>query len=688
MNPKIPLLLLFIILITPGFPQKFLYFPTYNVDSLLNILPEQQTGDRVNTLNKLAVSLSFVDFDSSMHYAAEAMKLAEKLNYQAGIADVHTNYGHIYRYQGDYVKALNEYFRALKLYKKLGMKRQVASLYHQISIIHYLVVNHEKSLEYGFIALDSYRELTPEGISVGSVKDTMLIRSGMALIYFLQGKCEESLEITLNYLDIGQKNNFDKTDLYMFLILAGERYRCIGENDSAKKYLEKAISLPGNNPSMEALKYRAITSMGRVYLQEGNFDSMISLYRQAYAYYNKRGFLYMALSTSYFMGYTYYQYNDDATAEKYFKQAEKFFDEIVLRDSWHRHDSLKNITSWGLEMYFPLPPQKTKDIVWNTARWMYYWLYKINEESGKFESALNYHKLYTNSDDTLSKIRNLEGLVKLQLQYETQNYEEEIGLLAQETEFQEFKLKQSRYFMFGLSALVMLVVILAIVLIRQNRLRDQQQNLLLQQKLFRSQMNPHFIFNSLTSIQNFILDAEAHKASKYLSRFSKLIRNILDSSIQENVWLAQEISTIENYLELQKLRFKNKFDYSIEVDEAINPESINIPPMLAQPFIENSIEHGIKYKKSKGNIHIRFLLKNKCLVFEVEDDGVGRMEAQEILYKLNKDHKSLATAITHERIQALNKKRKKKITLHILDLRNNNGEAAGTKVILQIPSDL
>ena len=107
--------------------------------------------------------------------------------------------------------------------------------------------------------------------------------------------------------------------------------------------------------------------------------------------------------------------------------------------------------------------------------------------------------------------------------------------------------------------------------------------------------------------------------------------------------------------------------------------------MLAQPFIENAIEHGVKHKKSKGNIFIRFTLKNNCIVFEVEDDGVGREKAQEILYKQNKDHKSLATAITRERILVLNKKLKKKITLRILDLKNDKGEPAGTKVVLNIP---
>ncbi len=665
--------------------QKFILFPTYNVDSLLLILPAQQAEERVNTINNLAVSLSYVNSDSAKQYVDEAMKLAAQLNYKTGMANAFLYSGHTYRYQGKYVKALSEYLKAIKLYKKLGMKRQVASLYQQISIIHYLVSNFEMSLEYGFIAFDKYKEHKPDGTPVGNVADIMSIKSGAALIYFLQGECKESLEITLDYLKIGKKSNFNKTDLYLHLIVAGERFRCTGDIDSAKKYFRKAISTPSENTSMEALKYRAITSLGYIYLHEDNFDKMILHYQQANDFYNKRGFLYMALNTSAFMGYTYYQYKQAAIAEIYFKQAEKLFDEIVRRDSWHRHDSLKNITSWGLEIYFPLPPQKTKELAWKTAQWMYYWLYKINKESGKFETALNYHILYTNSQDTLNKISKLEELVKLQLQYETQNYEEEIGILSQETAFQELKLRQSKYFLFGMASLVIFVLILAIVLVRQNRLREQQKNLLLQQRLFRSQMNPHFLFNSLSSIHNFMLSEKPVTAASYLSRFSKLVRAILNSSVEEYISLTEEIGTIENYLELQKVRFPEMFDYTIEVDEVINPEITNIPSMLTQPFIENSIEHGIKHKNSKGNISVRFKMIDEIIIIEIEDNGIGREKAKELLPKPQTGYKSLSTSITQERIQVLNRSLKKKIKLNILDLKDSSGEPSGTKIILQIP---
>jgi LytS/YehU family sensor histidine kinase len=174
-------------------------------------------------------------------------------------------------------------------------------------------------------------------------------------------------------------------------------------------------------------------------------------------------------------------------------------------------------------------------------------------------------------------------------------------------------------------------------------------------------------------------------ASRYLSRFATLVRNILDSTAEELVPLEKEISTIENYLELQKVRYEGKFEYVIEVDETIETETISIPPMLAQPFIENSIEHGFKYKDGKGNIKVRFGLNGNLIRFEVIDDGIGREKAIEILLKQNKDHRSMATDITRERLAILNKKLKKKITLEIIDLKNEEGLGIGTKVVFEIP---
>jgi len=305
---------------------------------------------------------------------------------------------------------------------------------------------------------------------------------------------------------------------------------------------------------------------------------------------------------------------------------------------------------------------------------------------GNTGKAFEHYKEYIAAKDSIYTIESNKQIAEIEARYETAKKEKHIELLEKENELKKVEIKQNRYFLFGLSGIVVLIFLFALLFIRQNKLKSEQKIIQIKQKLLRSQMNPHFIFNFLSSIQNFIVNEEPYKASKYLSRFAKLIRNILDNSFEEYVPLDKEISTIEYYLELQKVRFPDKFDYTIEVDEAIDTEGMKIPPMLAQPFMENCIEHGFKHKETKGNISIRFKMKNNIIVFDVEDDGIGREKAQEILLKQDKDHKSLATAITHERLQILNKKLKQKIKLNITDMKNENNKPAGTKVTFDIPS--
>jgi len=224
-----------------------------------------------------------------------------------------------------------------------------------------------------------------------------------------------------------------------------------------------------------------------------------------------------------------------------------------------------------------------------------------------------------------------------------------------------------------------------LVYLRQNRLKNEHEKSQLQQKLLRSQLNPHFIFNSLSTVQNSIINEQPALANQYLSRFSKLMRNILDSSTIETIPVEEELYTIVNYLALQKIRYGDKFDYQIDVDESIDTSGTALPPMLAQPFIENSIEHGFRQKETKGMIWIRFRPQENYLVLEIEDNGIGRKSAGEFRAKDKKDYKSMATFLTQERIMLINKGKKRKISMEITDLMSSKGTPEGTLVKFHIP---
>ena len=210
----------------------------------------------------------------------------------------------------------------------------------------------------------------------------------------------------------------------------------------------------------------------------------------------------------------------------------------------------------------------------------------------------------------------------------------------------------------------------------------------LQQKLFRTQMNPHFIFNSLSSIQHLVISEDPVKASIFLSSFSNLVRGVLYSSNKDHTPIEDELKSIESYLSLQQFRYDNKFDYAIDVDPELDTESLTIPPLLAQPFIENAIEHGIRHKEGRGNIAVRFGLNDGSVHLEVEDDGVGRKKSHELEKGMKKDHVSMATEITRERLKILNRKSREKINFTITDLADEKGNPKGTKVSIIIPFEI
>lgn len=222
--------------------------------------------------------------------------------------------------------------------------------------------------------------------------------------------------------------------------------------------------------------------------------------------------------------------------------------------------------------------------------------------------------------------------------------------------------------------------------ITERRVAEEQIDNL-KQRVLRSQMNPHFIFNSLTSIQSFVIRNDATMASKYLNSFARLIRLILESSRHDYISLKSEIDILNYYLDIQKMRFSDNFNFTFEIDPDLDLDRIKIPPMLAQPFIENSIEHGIQHLDKLGELNIRFVKEDERLMFELRDNGIGR-EASDNMNKKNIfASKSLSTTIIKDRLSALNKYAKDIISYNVIDLKDDQNEAAGTQVIISIPID-
>ena len=220
--------------------------------------------------------------------------------------------------------------------------------------------------------------------------------------------------------------------------------------------------------------------------------------------------------------------------------------------------------------------------------------------------------------------------------------------------------------------------------------RMLHENLVLKQKAselemqaLRAQMNPHFIFNCLSSINRFILKNESEAASDYLTTFSKLIRMVLNNSKNTSISLEEELEMLRLYLDLEKLRFKNSFGYKISFPDHLDTGSVFIPPLLLQPVAENAIWHGLMHKDGSGTLEINFELQDNYLNCYLTDNGVGRQKAESFKSKSVEKQKSLGTQITAERI-ALNNKNDDPADFYIEDLVDTEGQAAGTRVTLRI----
>jgi len=222
----------------------------------------------------------------------------------------------------------------------------------------------------------------------------------------------------------------------------------------------------------------------------------------------------------------------------------------------------------------------------------------------------------------------------------------------------------------------------------KEKTRMSEQVSMLEQMALKAQMNPHFIFNSLNSIQQYVVDKDIVGANKYISGFSRLIRLTLDNSSKPEIPIAEEIKHLSQYLELEKMRTDNKFLYSISIPEEILQDDYSISPMVLQPFVENSIRHGIRYRNdSNGHIKIVVTHYEKGLRFIIEDNGVGREIAG--LYKsINPiEYQSKGISLTEQRINLMNRNRKEKIEILLTDIKDEKNATAGTRVVINYPNN-
>jgi signal transduction histidine kinase len=459
-------------------------------------------------------------------------------------------------------------------------------------------------------------------------------------------------QTALNYLreskDYSEKNNYkgwsaeaEMTDLYISM----------GNADSAKKYF-------GQKTQFSSSPKYAQLGLGQIQLLENKYDEAINTLTPLIDSFRKiPNFLILTVSK---LGAAY-------NGKGNYKEALRY-----------EYNALDKGQEWGKRFYI----MPVYEVIARTH-------YKL----GNTDSAYLYLDKYIKLKDSIQNAQFLYQLHKARK-------DASISLLMKDNEYQAKEIRRQAQLKNIFLGAILLLLITGIFIWRNINLRKkneqlqllrrqtelQQQAQDLEMKALKAQMNPHFIFNSLSSINWFILKNKTQQASDYLTSFSRLIRMVLNNSEKPVISLDEELKMLRLYLDMEQLRLEHSFDYKIEMMNNIDPAEIYMPPMILQPFCENAIWHGLAHKSEKGMLTVNFELQENILNCTITDNGVGREQAAKLNNNASHKEKSMGIQITKTRLSLFNGAQNEAEYYRIEDIKNDDGAVDGTKVTLKIKS--
>jgi tetratricopeptide (TPR) repeat protein/two-component sensor histidine kinase len=480
--------------------------------------------------------------------------------------------------------------------------------------------------------------------------------------------------------------------------------------DKALEYYQKSLDIyqaMGDEKRMG----NALGNIGIIYKEKNDYDQAIYYYNQSLQINEKNGFMFDARMDLNNLGVLYEEMGDFEKALELHQKSKEIADSLglpfyILTSAFNLalvEYRLKNYTKsiTALRKIVEAAEEKNYKAILERS---YKVLSDSYEATGNLALALSSRKQYEIWKDSLMNENHLNQVAELQTKYETEKKEKQIVLLAQAKELQEketqWQATLKKASLGGLFAVLLLGGLFIQVLTQ----RIKNQKLLtakneeikevnfkrqlseLEMKALRAQINPHFLFNCMNSINRMVLNGETENASRYLTKFAKLVRQILENSELPTVSLENELAMLESYIQLEALRFKGKINYEIVLDESINPEDTYLPSMVLQPFVENAIWHGLMHKETedKGMITIAIKEDEDRLLCTIEDNGVGREMAQVLREKSVLKSKSMGMKITEERLRLLSKEQLAQL-IRITDLKDAMNFALGTRVDISIP---
>lgn len=606
-------------------------------------------------------------------YLNKVTQLLPKATDSLGLTRLYYRYGLLLSHEDDPARALSYYLMSLELAKGIGYSTAISTIANDVAGEYYDAGQFD-------VSIDMYRQSLLAAKAVNDTHRMSAVYVNLAGCYIEKGDFKSGIQMHLDALKLKESirdqsnlsyyylqtaivyhkaRNFDNWEAYVMKAYSIRNCEvCTPPREKAMLYAELGGIAEYKNQAQQAIQYydtlltlstkigylngqkTACDNMALVYKDIGNFRKALQLITQAEAFLTDN---------------PYQQISHNNTKAELLQQTGKQKEALKLLDQNIQNPSLSNYAAEKL----------------GTFRL----LYEINIQLLNYREAFRWNDSARALENLLRDTDVRKEMTRLEAKYQTEEKVQQINLLTARNKISNQRIRLSWLFIGFL--VVFIALVLALLFFRRKQAYFKQSEL--QQQLLRSQMNPHFIFNIMGSIQGYLYKNEAVKAADYLSRFASLSRSVLDYSSQERISLKQEIEMLRNYIELERAGIENPFGVSITTDPEMETEFIEIPPMLLQPFVENAIKHGLRDLKYQGKLSLHFDEKGNHIEVEILDNGKGLSE--------NKDgrHKSKALEIFQQRKKVIERSCKKKLSFEFQNLYDFDKSKHGVRVFLQIP---
>lgn len=645
--------LLFLLMGNMGFSQ------TKEMDSLQNLLITADDTTQVNLLRTLGIKSRFIDKEQAVAYGLQSLEKSKEIGFKAGeakalyslglthgmtdsyansleylnkclavanqnkdysmVCDVYNSMGIVYKRIGDYPSSQESYLKSLKVIDSFNLQINAASVYINLGVLHDLMDEREEAIASYQKALEIYDGPDPEAMKND-------VEVNLAIMSYTDGDYQTALDKFLKIVPYWSQegNNIKLYDLYSNI---GHCYLQLEQWDNAEEYLFKALDL-ANQLSLKQGQAFVYQNLANLMLQQNKLN-------QAMRYSN---------------------------------------------------DNLKVLE--GMEGTYERKKEAHEKA------------YEIYQASGQLEKAIFHLNKTMDYKDSLMNETKVKEIENLQVRHEVYVKDREIEANTLELALLNTRVEQNRKRTLYLIVISILLLFSAsllyfrylakkrsnAILSEKNRLISEQRDTIgqmnrqLEKRMLRAQMNPHFIFNSLGSIQHLISTNDKIGALTYLSKFSKLLRQVLESSVNISLVLSEEIELLKIYVELEALRFDHSFSYQFEIDENLDIDAHEVPMLLVQPYIENAIIHGLMPKEGNKELKVSFTDKGDNIECVIDDNGVGLTQTE--ARKSNRISRGMS--ITERRIQAL----KQHSTQQLVKIENlSDGNRSGPRVTILIPKE-